>query len=190
MVGHLEREELVRRSVEVREYDPEWPRLYEREKSEILQVIGDRILAIEHIGSTAVPGLGAKPTVDIMIGVRNLDDAKDCIEQLNKIGYEYVPEYEADIPERGITGMPDRRYFRKGPRGARTYHIHMVETNSQFWMDHLLFRDYVRAHPETAREYYEVKKDLTKTYPVDRVAYQHGKSAFIQLVMLRARSTI
>ncbi len=80
--------------------------MFDREKAQILSVIGNRVTAIEHVGSTAVPGLGAKPIIDIMVGIHSLIDAKDCIRPLESIGYEYVPEYEAS--------MPERRYFRKG----------------------------------------------------------------------------
>ncbi|MCK4723405.1 MAG: GrpB family protein, partial [Dehalococcoidia bacterium] len=85
-------------------YDPQWPVLYEEEKGRILDVIGRRIAAIEHIGSTAVPELAAKPIIDIMIAVRRLADADECIEPLQDIGYEYVREFEVE--------MPERRFFR------------------------------------------------------------------------------
>ena len=136
------------------EYDSKWPSQYEEEKSRITAVIGRNVVAIEHIGSRAVPGLGAKPIIDIMEGVRQLADAELCIELVHNIGYEYVPEYEASIPE--------RRYFREGPPGERTHHIHMVELYSDFWERHLLFRDFVCAHPEVAQQYYELKKELAK----------------------------
>ena len=133
-------------------YDPQWPVLYEEEKGRILGVIGRRIVAIEHIGSTAVRGLAAKPIIDIMVAVRHLIDAGECIEPLQSIGYEYVPEFEVEIPE--------RRFFRKGPPEARTHHIHMIELTSEFWGRHLLFRDYLRTHPEAAQQYYQLKKEL------------------------------
>ena len=95
-------------TITIAHYDPQWPILYEEEKARILGVIGDKVVAIEHIGSTAVPGLGAKPIIDITVAVRHLADAEKCIEPLQSVGYEYVPEYEVSIPE--------RRYFRKALR--------------------------------------------------------------------------
>lgn len=162
------------------EYDPKWPILYEEEKGRILAVIGRKVVAIEHIGSTAVPGLGAKPIIDIMVAVSQLADADQCIQPLQIIGYEYVPEYEASIPE--------RRYFRKGPSGARTHHIHMVELSSDFWERHLLFRDFLRAHPEVAKKYYELKKELAAKYGPDHDAYTDAKVSFIESVLDKART--
>lgn len=97
--------------VTICDYDLRWPLAFEDEKRAIIRAIGGHISALEHIGSTAVPGLAAKPTIDIMVGLRQLEDARHCIQPLADLGYEYVPEYEAEIPE--------RRYFRKGPPGRR-----------------------------------------------------------------------
>lgn len=160
--------------VVIADYDPQWPILFEEEKGRILGVTGERVLAIEHIGSTAVPGLGAKPVIDIMVGVRRLADAKECVEPLRSIGYKYEPEAEAEIPE--------RRYFDKGLPGARTHHLHMVEVSSDFWERHLLFRDYLRKHPGVAGQYYRLKKELAARYKTDRAGYTEAKTAFIRSV--------
>jgi len=103
--------------VEVVDFDPRWPLIFEREKARILGVIGKKVVAIEHVGSTAVSGLGAKPIIDIMVGIRRLSDAQDCIGPLETIGYEYVPKYEVSIPE--------RRYFQKGPSNVPNKHYHL-----------------------------------------------------------------
>lgn len=162
-------------------YDPQWPVLYEEEKGRILDVIGRRIAAIEHIGSTAVPELAAKPIIDIMIAVRRLADADECIEPLQDIGYEYVREFEVE--------MPERRFFRKGPPEERTYHIHMIELTSEFWERHLLFRDYLRTHPEVAQQYYQLKKELAARYGSDREAYAEAKTPFIESIVAKSRAT-
>ncbi len=130
-------------------YDPKWPELYREELCRILHSIVDLIVAIEHIGSTAVPGLAAKPIIDIIAGVRSLEDAPRCIGPLEAMDYEYVPQYEVYIPE--------RRYFR-----PRTHHLHMVEISSEFWRRHLLFRDFLRSHPDVAQEYAELKRTLRR----------------------------
>jgi GrpB-like predicted nucleotidyltransferase (UPF0157 family) len=169
----------VSTSVLVVDYDPQWPTSYEEEKERILGVIGDVAVAIEHIGSTAVPGLGAKPIIDIMVAVSRLADAERCIEPLQEIGYEYVPEYNDVIPE--------RRYFHKGPPGARTYHLHMVELTSEFWERHLLFRDSLRTHPEEARRYHELKKELAAKFGSDRDGYTEAKTSFIESVIAKPR---
>lgn len=105
--------------VKMANYDPNWPKLFEKEKNLILGAVGRIVVGIEHIGSTAVPGLGAKPIIDILVAVSHLSDAKRCIEPLKMIGYEYQPRFEADIPE--------RRFFGKGePPKEQHYHLHMV----------------------------------------------------------------
>ncbi|HEY5538125.1 MAG TPA: GrpB family protein [Thermoplasmata archaeon] len=161
------------------DYDPGWPATYEAEKGLLLRTIGDHVVGIEHIGSTAVPGLAAKPIIDIMVGLRRLEDAAPTIEPLRSIDYEYVPEYEAEIPE--------RRYFRKGPPGGRTHHLHMVVHGGPLWEKHLLFRDYLRAHPETARAYARLKRDLAVMFGHDREGYTDAKITFIKSIEEAAR---
>lgn len=167
-------------TITITHYDPQWPILYEEEKARILGVIGDKVMAIEHIGSTAVPGLGAKPIIDIMVAVRHLADAEECIEPLQSVGYEYVPEYEVSIPE--------RRYFRKGPPEAHR-HLHMVERTSDFWERHILFRNLLRAHPEIAQQYYLLKKELATKFGPNRDAYTDAKTSFIESVVAKARAS-
>ena len=166
--------------VKVVDYDQNWPLLFEGEKARILSVIAKKVVAVEHIGSTAVPDLGAKPIIDIMVGICHLSDAQDCIEPLEAIGYEYAPEYENSIPE--------RRYFRKGPSNVpnKHYHLHMVEYSGDFWRRHLLFRDYLRAHPHVAKEYYRLKKELAAKYRSDREAYTEAKTLFIESIVAKA----
>jgi GrpB-like predicted nucleotidyltransferase (UPF0157 family) len=161
------------------EYDPRWPAQYEAERDVIVAAVGDWIVAIEHVGSTAVPGLGGKPIIDIMPAVRRLMDAERCIQPLASVGYEYVPEYN-EI-------MPERRYFHKGPPEARTFHLHVVERTSEFWERHLLFRDFLRGHPEEAQEYYLLKKELAARFGRDREGYTEAKTAFIEGIVARAR---
>jgi|Deesub1362A_J573_1020465.scaffolds.fasta_scaffold00079_108 GrpB-like predicted nucleotidyltransferase (UPF0157 family) len=165
------------------DYNPQWPILYEEEKIMILSVIGDKVVAIEHIGSTAVPGLGAKPIIDIMVAVRHLSDADECIEPLQSIGYEYVPEYEVSIPE--------RRFFRKNPVKVPPkahIHLHIVERTSDFWERHILFRDFLRTHPEIAQQYCQLKKELAAKFGSDRDAYTAAKTSFIESVVEMARA--
>ncbi len=169
------------RPVRIVDYDPQWAILYEEEKRRILESVGEIIVRIEHIGSTAVPNIGAKPTVDIIVAVNNLNDAEKCIEPLQRIGYEHQPEHEASTPE--------RRFFRKGrPPKEQHYHLHMVELTSGFWKRHLLFRDYLRTHPDVAQEYYELKKRLADKYGSDREGYTEAKTSFIESVVANAKA--
>ena len=160
------------------EYDPRWPLQFEEEKARILAAIRPAVVAIEHVGSTAVPGLAAKPIIDILIGVSGLDDDRACIASLAAIGFEYVAEYEQELPE--------RRYFRKGPALARTHHLHMVEFGGPFWRRHLAFRDYLRAHPEEAQRYAALKRELAARFGVDREGYTNAKAAFVGEIESRA----
>ena len=155
------------------QYDPQWPEHFEKEKAQILSVIGRWAVAVEHVGSTAVPKLAAKPIVDMLVGIEHLNDAEHCIGPLQRLGYEYVPEYEAVLPE--------RRYFRK----PGTRHLHMVEVDGDFWRRHVAFRDYLRAHPQTAHEYEVLKRELAAEFQLDRTAYTNAKSDFIQEVLAR-----
>jgi len=161
------------------DYDAGWPRRYEEERARILGAIGRWLVAIEHIGSTAVPGLGAKPIIDIMPAIGSLADAPQCVEPLRVIGYEYVPEFESVLPE--------RRYFRKGSPEDH-YHLHMVEQTSGFWERHLLFRDTLRARPETAREYERLKRELAARFGSDREGYTDAKTEFIESAIAKARA--
>jgi len=161
-------------------YDPAWPLRFQQERDLILGTCGtDAFVRIEHIGSTAVPGLGAKPIVDIMPGLRSLADAPRLTPLLETIGYEYVPTLESDLPE--------RRFFRKDVAGERAFHLHIVETTSGFWERHVLFRDYLRAHPEAAAAYERLKRRLAAEYGSDRVGYTDAKTEFIRSIEEAAR---
>jgi len=178
----------------IAEYDPEWPRRFERERELILATCdAAAFVQIEHVGSTAVPGLGAKPIIDIMPGLRSLDDAPPLIPLLASINYEYVPEYER--PNASDDGMPHRRYFRKDVAGERAFHMHMVETTSAFWRDHLMFRDFLRTSPEDLREYERVKRRVAAEYNTTltpesdvNIGYTDRKSDCIAAIMAKARA--
>ncbi len=161
-------------------YDPDWPAQFETERDAILRAIGDRVVAIEHVGSTAVPGLLSKSTLDIMVGVSRLDGAQACIAPLEGIGYAYRPDLEA--------AMPERRYFNKGPRGARSYHLHLVEFGREFWMRHLLFRNFLRVHPDRAAAYATLKQELAAKHTADRNAYTDAKGPFIEAAVAEAHT--
>ena len=138
------------------------------------------IVEIEHIGSTAVPGLAAKPVIDIMVGVHSLEQAKTAIPVLESIGYVYW----RDDPR------PGRMFFVKGmpPYGKeRTHHVHIVEVHGEFWK-RKLFRDYLRSHPEEAKRYEVLKRDLATRFLQDRERYTEGKHNYIESVMAKVRS--
>ncbi|MBD2728717.1 GrpB family protein [Nostoc sp. FACHB-892] len=166
--------------VNIVEYDPQWQTLFAQEAEHIWQVLGNNLVVeIEHIGSTAVPGMAAKPVIDIMVGVRSLVGAKSTIPALESLGYVYWREN----PD------PGRMFFVKGmpPYGKqRTHHVHIVEVNSEFW-ERKLFCDYLRRHPEEAKRYEALKRDLAASFRSDREAYTNGKNDYIRAVMSKAQ---
>jgi len=151
---------------------PTWPAAFREECARLATAFGALETAIEHVGSTAVPGLAAKPVIDVMIGLPTLDEAPPLIAILKTLGYEYVAAFEAV--------MPERRYLRRDQDGQRTHHIHMVERDGAFWVRHLAFRDFLRAHPAQAQAYGRLKFQLAGLHPRDAGAYMDGKDGLIK----------
>jgi len=157
-------------------YDSGWPRQFEEERAILETIFTASQVTIEHVGSTAVPGLGGKPVIDIMVGLSLLAEAEGRTAALEIAGYEYVQKYEMQLPE--------RRYFRKPRTGPRMFHLHCVIRESDFWIRHLAFRDYLRAHPEAAGAYHELKQELSVR--VKKEEYTEAKSSFIENILNRA----
>lgn len=165
--------------IEVVEPDPDWPNAFEAEKRRIVAALdGCEWLAIEHFGSTAVPGLPAKPIIDILLAVPSLEEARETFpERLARIDYVFW----SDNPKM------DRLYFVKGmpPYGEkRTHHLHVCLRPSMMWSQ-LGFRDYLCANPEEAARYAALKRDLAVRYRDDREAYTDAKADFIAPIMER-----
>jgi GrpB-like predicted nucleotidyltransferase (UPF0157 family) len=155
-------------------YDARWPLLFEDEANRLREIVRDEFIKVEHIGSTAVPGLESKPIIDMMIGVRDDETRERVASRLSALGYE-------DKGERGIAG---RTFLTRGI--PVTHHLHLVVYNEGFWADHVLFRDYLRSKAEVARSYTEIKKRLASAYPDNRELYTLGKSDFITRVLEQA----
>lgn len=162
------------------EYDPRWLLMFEEESARIAKVLSkDLVVGIDHIGSTAVPGLAAKPIIDLLVSVHSLAEAKQiAVSPLEELGYAYW----FDNPDN------QRMFFVKGlpPNSPRTHHIHIVESNS-ILRERLLFRDYLRKHPDEALRYAQLKRHLVQQFPTDREAYTSGKTEYVQSVMQKAR---
>ncbi len=178
-------EELVREEIVIVPYNPAWPKVFEDEavflRSKLPQNLVKRI---EHFGSTAVPGLSAKPIIDILVEVTSLEETKkQIVPILESEGYEYFWR-----PVHGNDGPPYYAWFiKRNSEGKRTHHIHMVEADSERWID-LCFRDCLRQFPAEAKKYAELKTKLANEYPNDRVKYTEEKSSFILSVTKKARS--
>jgi len=176
----------VQEEIKIVPYDAAWPESFRREKAHLLACLPcDLVRRIEHFGSTAVPGLAAKPIVDMLVEVTDLGETRIRIAPvLEAQGYDYFWR-----PTHGDDGPPFYAWFiKREPRTrTRTHHIHMVEKSFQEHWDQLLFRDYLIQHSEVAREYERLKFELAANYANDRVAYTNGKSTFIANVMQRAQ---
>jgi len=177
-------ERLGRETVEIVPYDPAWQQRFLDERARLLARFPHLISHIEHCGSTAVPGLSAKPIVDMLVEVTSLDETVALIvPALEADGYEYLwrPTSGDDIP-------PFYAWFiKRNPEGQRTYHIHMVERDFPQW-EALLFRDYLIANPLTAREYVDLKERLAAQFRNDREAYTDGKGEFVRRITDVARA--
>ena len=154
-------------------YDPAWPRLFDEERVILENLLSQWLLgSIEHVGSTAVPGLAAKPVIDIMAGVKDLDESRPAIPTLSTVGYCYFP-YQ---PEQ-------KHWFCKPSPAFRTHHLHLVPFGSKHWDERLRFRDYLRRNLTIAKEYAELKQRLAKQYEFDREGYTEAKGLFIQRIL-------
>ena len=162
--------------ITVLNYDPEWPLKYERERKAIAEILDGNGISIYHIGSTSVPGLAAKPIIDMMAVVRSLEKVDDARGKFSELGYEYLGEF----------GIACRRYFRKGG-DERTHQIHIFQADD--WNNierHLAFRDYMRTHEKERAEYAKIKTALAQRFPYDIDGYCDGKDAFVREMEKRA----
>ena len=167
-------------AVAIEAYDPQWPQKFAVEAPLIRQAMGEVVVDVQHIGSTSVPGLAAKPVIDILVGVSGpLEMSAAQIEAMAAIGYEY----------RGDAGVEGRLFLRKGG-ASRSHHCHVVRYGDQVWRGHLLFRDYLRAHPTDREAYAALKQELALQYSAaeQRAVYTESKAPFIQGVLERARA--
>ena len=176
---------VVAEHVAIVPYDPGWPRIFEQERDHLLACLPrDLIERIEHFGSTAVPGLAAKPIVDMLVQVADLEQTKARIAPvLEAQGYDYFWRSAADDDTPPYYAW----FIKRDARGVRTHHIHMVEAHFAHW-DRLLFRDYLIEHPAVAAEYAELKMRLSERHGGDRVAYTKAKSDFVTAVTARAKA--
>ncbi len=165
-------------SFELSDYNPEWPRIFQAEVPRIAEALGEQVIEIEHVGSTSVPGLRAKPIIDILVAVETFAPLEVYKRQLAPIGYTHHPHIND----------AERLFFWKGV--PRTHHLHIVEFATWEHQRHIIFRDYLRAHPEIARLYAQVKEQLAQTFHDNRPAYTRGKTAFINAIMDRAMAEI
>jgi GrpB-like predicted nucleotidyltransferase (UPF0157 family) len=162
--------------VRIESYDPSWPARFDAESVLLKQAIGAYVTGgIHHVGSTSVPGLAAKPVIDILVGVEDLPSSRATIEKLVPLGYQYAP-YRAD----------EMYWFCKPDATHRTHHLHLVPTGSRRYRAELAFRDALRGRPDLADEYEKLKRSLAREFERDREGYTQAKAAFIERVLREA----
>ncbi|WP_196157172.1 GrpB family protein [Reinekea sp. G2M2-21] len=157
------------RVIEVIPYQPEWVEQFEREKDRIMSVLSDIAIAVHHIGSTSVPGLAAKPIIDILLECESLAALDERSPKLADIGYEAKGEF----------GIPRRRYFQKGG-DQRSHHMHAFVFDDTEVHRHLAFRDYLRVHPEVAQQYADIKQQAAEYANHDSQRYCDFKDSFVK----------
>ena len=165
------------RKVEVVPHDPLWRDAFEAEARHVADALGENVVAVHHIGSTAIPDIYAKPVIDLLVEVRDINEVDGRGSAMESLGYEVMGEY----------GIPGRRYFRKDNReGVRTHHVHAFEAGSAEVVRHLAFRDYMIAHPVDAQRYSELKRKLAEEHPQSIDGYMDGKDGFVKEIDRRA----
>jgi GrpB-like predicted nucleotidyltransferase (UPF0157 family) len=172
--------ELIQDEILIVPYNPEWPELFVREAGFLRAKLPLSIVRrIEHFGSTAVPGLAAKPIIDLLVEVTSLTQTKqEIVPILQSLGYEYFWRFDCKPPYAW--------FIKRNPQGIRTHHIHMVESDSVMW-ERLYFRDYLREFPEEARQYEQLKYSLSQKYRHDHIGYTNGKTEFVRSLTERAK---
>jgi GrpB-like predicted nucleotidyltransferase (UPF0157 family) len=157
--------------VRVVEYDPAWPALFTAERQRIHAHCGALPLRLEHVGGTSIPGMCAKPVLDMVGGRPRESSLQDYVAALTRAGYEH----------RGEQGVPGREFFRRGR--PRAYHLHLVEDDGPLWRAYVGFRDYLRAHRDAARKFAALKRSLAARFPRDREAYIDAKSSAVRKIL-------
>jgi GrpB-like predicted nucleotidyltransferase (UPF0157 family) len=165
------------RKVEVIPHDPKWQNEFESESKRVALALGKNVVAIHHIGSTAIPHIYAKPIIDLLVEVNDITHVDKCSTAMEALGYEVMGEF-------GILG---RRFFRRdNSLCVRTHHVHAFQLDSDEIERHLAFRDYMIAHPEDAQKYSKLKRELARQHPFDIHGYMDGKDGFIKEMNRRA----
>jgi GrpB-like predicted nucleotidyltransferase (UPF0157 family) len=163
-------------AVRIVAYDPAWPALAEAELGRIEEALGSVAVRLEHVGSTAVPGLSAKPILDLQLSVAAIDARERYAEPLARLGYVFVPAPES----------PDYHFFAKPPQRPRTHHLHVCQAGTEHELRHVAVRDFLRAHADEAARYAALKRRLVARHPHDRLAYMDGKDVYVKALEERA----
>jgi GrpB-like predicted nucleotidyltransferase (UPF0157 family) len=163
-------------AIRIAEYDPAWARIAADELCRIERALGELVVRSEHVGSTAVPGLAAKPVVDLQVSVARVRPHSPYVEALERLGYLFVPDPES----------PNYHFFAKPHRRPRTYHLHVCAAGSEDESRHIAVRDFLRCHDDEACQYASHKRQVAARHPQDRLAYIEGKTRYLTALEARA----
>lgn len=158
------------------DYDRAWPALADAELRRVKEALGEVAVRLEHVGSTAVPGLAAKPIIDLLLSVDAIEPRQRYVEALEQLGYLFAPSPES----------PSRHFFAKPPRRPRTHHLHVVEAGSEHEVRHVAVRDFLRMHGDEAARYEALKRQVVARHPQGRLAYIEGKDGYVTALEQRA----
>ena len=167
---------LKRGTVKLVPHDPEWDKIFRAEKVKLLEVLGEMAVDIQHVGSTAIPTIPAKPIIDIAVLVKSLDETKMCTEKIEAVGYQKKQE-----------NRPERLFFTKGPEENRIVYLHVGDESTDYIKDMILFRDYLIQNPAEAQRYSNLKKELAEKFADNREPYTAAKGKLIQEVLRKAK---
>ena len=175
-------EQAIHEEVALVPYDPRWPSLFEDERERLVRLFPTQFLDIQHFGSTAIPGMPAKPIIDLLAGVESMPVADSLVEPLLSSNYTTSAEFNATLI--------DRRWFMRWANGRRTHHLHVVVFGETEWRRRLRFRDVLRSNAELAHRYALLKEELATQHIIDREAYTRAKSEFVLSVVGDAKQLI
>ncbi len=166
---------LKRGTVKLVPHDPEWAGLFQAEKAQILGALGDLVLDIQHVGSTAIPTISAKPIIDVAVLVKSIEEACKRVGTIEALGYQKKQE-----------NNPERLFFTKGPEEMRIVYLHIGDRGTNYVQDMIAFRDYLIQNPGQAKKYMELKSRLAGKYAGDREPYTAAKESFVRDVLKKA----
>jgi len=176
MQRHPSLDERFDPAIRIVDHDPEWPRCAREELARVAEALGEAAVRLEHVGSTSVPGLGAKPIIDMQVSVVDIERTDHYVGPLEGLGYLFAPD----------PAFPDYHYFAKPHGRPRSHHLHVCQAASHQELRHLAVRDFLCAHPDEAASYEQLKRELVRDHPQDRLAYVAGKDGY--MVELEARA--
>ena len=176
MQRHPSLDERFDPTIRIVDHDPGWPRCAREELERVAEALGATAVRLEHVGSTSVPGLGAKPIIDMQVSVADIERQDDYVGPLEGLGYLFAPD----------PAFPDYHYFAKPHGRPRSHHLHVCQADSHQELRHLAVRDFLCAHPDEAASYEQLKRELVRDQPQDRLAYVAGKDGY--MIELEARA--